>query len=143
MTAAQLEQLLIEQKEVRDAKVKMDSERTTRVDKAHKALVLFIVKEGTSGKDGKAKQPGKEEHTNIVMFLLPRLDKEVAPSKVTSSVKKMKEMLDELESKRNKSWLELVEVEEDIDKAESESAEHEGEQDENEVTEKSVGGTEN
>ena len=46
----------------------------------------------------------------------------------------MKEKLGDLESKKNKSWLVLVE--EEIAKAESESADHDGEQDENQVREK-------
>ena len=134
VTTAQLLQLQKEQKKARDAKEKKATARTSRVDKARETLALFSGKEGSSGEDAKEKQPGKEEYKKIVMFLLSRLDKNVAPSKVTSSMKKMKEKLDDLESKKNKSWLALVE--EEIAKAESESADHDGEQDENEVTEK-------
>ena len=44
------------------------------------------------------------------MFLVPRLNKDTAPSKV-GSMKKAKEKLAELASKYNKPWVELVEDE--------------------------------
>ena len=67
------------------------------------------------------------------MFLVPRLNRDTAPSKVCS-MKKAKEKLAELASKYNKPWMELVEEEIAKVYAESETADR-SESDGVEVTE--------
>ena len=55
-------------------------------------------------------KPGKEEFKKIIMFLVPRLEKDVAPSKF-GTMKKAKDKLVELQNKFNKPWIEIVEEE--------------------------------
>ena len=54
------------------------------------------------------KKPGKEEFKKIIMFLVPRLEKDVAPSKF-GTMKKAKDKLVELQNKFNKPRIEIVE----------------------------------
>ena len=101
VATAQLEQLTMEQEKAKKAAAKKATDKEKKILKARAALEVF--------KDEKRKA-GKDDYKDVVMFLVPRLDKDTAPSKV-ASMKKAKEKLAELASKYNKPWIQLVEDE--------------------------------
>ena len=91
----------MEQEKAKKAAAKKATDKENKILKARAALEVF--------KDEKRKA-GKDDYKDVVMFLVPRLDKDTAPSKV-ASMKKAKEKLAELASKYNKPWIQLVEDE--------------------------------
>ena len=117
-----MKQLGTDKQKAADVATKKATQTVTKVKKAQNAIKVFKSIDRT---------PGKDEWKDIIMFVLPRLDKETAPSKV-SSMKKAKEKLAELATKHNTSWLALVE--EELDKANTEAAAFVGEADTNAMT---------
>ena len=122
VTAAQMEKLAIEQRKTAAAAERKATEKEKKVTKARAALQSFKQENSKAGAD---------KYKDVIMFLLPRVEKETAPSKI-GSMKKRKEKLEQLAAKFNESWMQLLE--EELDKAEREAASQQAPE-ENVVTE--------
>ena len=121
VVTAQLEQLDSDAKKVANAAAKKATQSENKLKKAEDAVKVFKSID---------KSPGKDEWKNIIMFLLPRIDKTTAPSKV-SSIKKAKEKLAQLAIEHEKPWLAIVE--EELNKARAEAPALEGAAEEDRV----------